>query len=361
METFIEQATDRLEITYPIVDTAIDLMREQYLAIQVKGVNDKENYDLAKKALTDTKAKRIAVEKRRKELKADSLEFGRRVDSVAKGLTARLEEIESHLEAQRAIVDDEKARLAREEAEKKEAEINRRDALLRSVRAFYTRPSIEQMSEVKFEQVYSEAKAAFEAEQDRIKKEREEAERLRKEAEERERKLREQEAENRRLQEELIRRQQAEIEAQKQREAEATRQRQEAERKAEAERLAKEKAEKDRIEAIQRAEREKVAAEARRVQEEKDAAERLENQRLEAERRQAEAVKAAKEEAERKAIQAKALADYEAKEERRKAEEEAARKIANEKLFEEIKASFPTLESAWTEIARLRAELDLLA
>jgi threonine aldolase len=60
-------------------------------------------------------------------LKADALEYGRVVDSVAKRITAEIESVENVLSAAKQIVDDEKARVKRE-AEAAAAAVTARNA-----------------------------------------------------------------------------------------------------------------------------------------------------------------------------------------------------------------------------------------
>lgn len=97
----------------------------------------RSNYEITHRHLIDLKKIRGAIEKRRKELKADSLEFGRRVDAVAKHLTAELDSIAAPLQAAKDAADrtaeeerkrlEEQARLEREAKERaaREAEEER--------------------------------------------------------------------------------------------------------------------------------------------------------------------------------------------------------------------------------------------
>ena len=72
------------------------------------------NYEIGRKAIAQVRSLRTAVEKRRKELKADSISFGRLVDSLARELTDKLEAIEAPLLTAKKAVDDEDDRLKRE-------------------------------------------------------------------------------------------------------------------------------------------------------------------------------------------------------------------------------------------------------
>jgi hypothetical protein len=156
------------------------------------------------------------VENRRKALKADSLAFGRLVDSKAKEITSALSEIENHLQAQQDVIDKEKERrrLAIEEAA--QAKLQERLALL-------------------------------------------EAERL-----EQQKKIAEQEAEAKQLRDELIAKQRAELVEQERQLALAR----EAERKAEAERLAEQRRREVEL-ALAKAKQEQAEAAARKAAKDK--------------------------------------------------------------------------------------------
>lgn len=67
-------------------------------------------YEEVRLAIGDVRVTRVAVEKRRVELKADALAYGRLVDSTAKRLTDLLLEVEEPLKVKKAAVDDEAAR-----------------------------------------------------------------------------------------------------------------------------------------------------------------------------------------------------------------------------------------------------------
>jgi hypothetical protein len=105
---------------YNVTDAAIAKLNTDYMVLTVKTPQDMPGYEIVKKARIDIKKRRVEVEKTRVQLKAESLEYGRRVDGEAKRITALLEPIENHLIGQEKIVDDEKARI-KAEAEAKEA------------------------------------------------------------------------------------------------------------------------------------------------------------------------------------------------------------------------------------------------
>lgn len=259
-------------ISYSVTDAAIAQMREKFLEYRVKDFDDKAGYEQCKTARLLVKAKRVEVEKRRVELKADALAFGRAVDAEAKRITNDLSQIETHLQTQQDIIDNEKKRIIEEAARKEQELIDSRLRWCQQYGAIRTISELKCMTDDQWHEFATATKTAFE------EKERERAEaaekirRLEAQQAEQNARIAEQEAEARKLQAALLQQQAAEI-------AEARQREQEAERK--------------------------------------------------------------------RAIEA---------EEKRKAEAAAKREIADKKLFEEIKAAFPTLESAWVEIARLRKQ-----
>lgn len=131
------------------------------------------------KALAVCRTLRGDIESKRKELKAGALEYGRRVDGVAKQLTAAVEEVESPLKARKATVDEEKDRVRRE---KEEAERAAREEELRAQReAEEAKLRAEREAE---EARLAEERAALEAERRKLAEEqaRQRAERAAEEA-----------------------------------------------------------------------------------------------------------------------------------------------------------------------------------
>jgi hypothetical protein len=71
-------------------------------------------YEEVRVAIGHLRDTRVSVEKRRVELKADALAYGRLVDSEAKRVTALVTDIEDPLKAKKAVVDNEAARVKAE-------------------------------------------------------------------------------------------------------------------------------------------------------------------------------------------------------------------------------------------------------
>jgi uncharacterized small protein (DUF1192 family) len=91
--------------------------------LTIAGIDDKENYKLAKSVLAGVKKWRTGIEAKRKELKAVALEYGRKVDGEAKRLTELVSKVEVDLTTKVDAIDK-----AIEEARK--AEQLRRHKLL---------------------------------------------------------------------------------------------------------------------------------------------------------------------------------------------------------------------------------------
>lgn len=276
---------ENLEPSTPVVryspnDAAIATVKTELAPIVADApalVKAPEGYERVHRAIMLLVPMRTAIEKRRKVLKADSLEYGRRVDAEAKRLTGLIEEIELPLRSAKDAIDEERrresARLFEEAKAKREAE----------------------------------EKAARDAEEARLKAIRD-AETARLKAE----------------REQFEREKAAAAEEQAKRDAEARRL--EAEQAAERARLERERQAAD---AAARAEREKIEAERRAVQAEKERLDRIEFERQAREKAEAEAKinaeRLAKERA-KKAEEARLAAEA-AEKARLAAEAEEARRI----------------------------------
>lgn len=260
-------------IEYPIADAAIYKLSEEYMPLTIRDVNDAEGFRLVHDARMDVKARRVAIEKKRKELKADALEYGRKVDGEAKRLTALLEPIETHLEEQEDRYNAEKERIKCEAEEKRRGVIRERLERFAEVGCrIYSFDEVAEMTDAVFNgtlvyqaEVFRQQreKEAAEAEARRIEAEKLAAERVALEAE----RKRQAEAEAK------LRAEQEKVEADKRRLAaeEAERKRQ-----SELEQARKEAAERAKREALKEASRKEMEAKVRA------AAEEIERKRIEA-------------------------------------------------------------------------------
>ena len=107
---------------FDAVVPAIEELKKDFLPLKIKSIEDKEGYEKVSKALRFMVSKRNEVEDKRKELKADSLAYGKAVDNRAKEITFMLTPIEEHLRLEKERIDDEieaiKERKIREEQER---------------------------------------------------------------------------------------------------------------------------------------------------------------------------------------------------------------------------------------------------
>lgn len=238
-------------VTYSVTQEGLNDLSDRLTGLTC---DTKDGYELVRKGIVECTGLRSATEKRRVELKADALAYGRLVDSTAKDIIAKIEAIENPLRASKKAVDDEEARVKREklEAEQRRLEAERKaaqeaeEARLKAIRDAEEAKLAEERRLFEIEKSkLAEAQAKID-EANRIERERLEAEKAKQDAE------------------------QAAIRAEKERLD-----------RIEFERQAKERAEK---EAEERVKRELAAAEQKRIADELAAKQKAEADRIEAER-----------------------------------------------------------------------------
>jgi hypothetical protein len=117
-QELVESGLKKFDIVVP----AIEELKKNYLPLKIKSVDDKDGYEKVSKALRFMISKRNEVEEKRKELKADSLAYGKAVDNRAKEITFLLTPIEEYLRLEKERIDDEieaiKEKKIREEQER---------------------------------------------------------------------------------------------------------------------------------------------------------------------------------------------------------------------------------------------------
>jgi len=110
--------TTSIVVAYPFTHANL---AEQVDALRGHSFGTPALYREGTKAIGTCRSLRVQIEERRKLLKQDSLEYGRKVDSVAKELTAIIEAVEQPLKDAKRLVDD-----AKEQAKRDAAEAERR-------------------------------------------------------------------------------------------------------------------------------------------------------------------------------------------------------------------------------------------
>ena len=226
-------------VRYDVSEAAIATMKARCVSLSA---STPKGYEEVRLAIADLRTTRVGIEKRRVELKADALAYGRLVDSEAKRYTALLLEIEEPLSQQKAAVDDAKARVKAEAEAARQRELEAKIRSERDAEEARLR-TIREAEEARL----SEERASLEAERQRLAAERKQA------------------ADAARVQRETA----------------------EAALKVERDRLA---AEQRAVEAQQRAEREAIEAERRAVAAAREKAERVEFERQAKIQAEAEAV-----------------------------------------------------------------------
>lgn len=121
------QPTKGMLIEYPVTDSAIKEISRRFEPLEI---TDTKSYKAVTVAIGEVRGYRVSVEKKRKELKKDALEYGRKVDGEAKRITALLVPIEERLQAKKQIIDDRKEA---ERAEKARIEAERVDGIRKKI------------------------------------------------------------------------------------------------------------------------------------------------------------------------------------------------------------------------------------
>ena len=101
-------------ISYGVEEEFLRKLAEKYGPLTINGLNDKEGLIAVHNARMDLRGLRTDIDKRRKELKSESLAWGKRVDSEAKRLTALIQPVEDRLKEQEDAVKAEQDRLKSE-------------------------------------------------------------------------------------------------------------------------------------------------------------------------------------------------------------------------------------------------------
>jgi hypothetical protein len=115
---------------FQITDTAIAELKDRYMGLKIKGLDDKEGFELVHRARIDVKNRRVEVTKTGKSLRAEANAYNQAVLKEEKRILCLLEPIEEHLEAEERRVTEEKERIKAEALEAEKRRITARvDAL----------------------------------------------------------------------------------------------------------------------------------------------------------------------------------------------------------------------------------------
>jgi len=289
-----------LPIVYSVTEQALQQLETEYADIPTD-LEVKKNYAFVKKGIATIRKYRSEVEQRRKELKKDALEYGRKVDAAAKEIKERLLAIETPMKQLKTDFDTKKEIERREKIRKEEERLEKIHEGIAEIKTLidigisqssteiqaaisdleknnvedwaqeFTEKALEAKKNTlaKLNELYDMKVQSEQAEEERRKREEE-----RKRREEEERKAALKLAEENKRREAELEAQKAEIEAQK-KALEAQKAKIEAEKR---------KAEQERLRAEQ-LKKEKEEAERRKAEQERLRAEQLKKEKEEAEKR----------------------------------------------------------------------------
>lgn len=210
-DEFINQQIKKFDIA----DAKIAELKKEYETLKIHGIDDKDGYKVVHNARMDIKARRVAVEKMRKNLNENAQTYISAINSEAKRITELLKPIEEHLQQEEDNFKAEKERIKQEQERQEQERIqNRVTALLNSgcnydgvlYRIGEVRIDaldIKKLSDEDFDKHLSQVKEAhaviLQEKEEQERKEKEERERLERERKE----MEERQEEMRRKQEEL--------------------------------------------------------------------------------------------------------------------------------------------------------------
>lgn len=130
--TFDQLVSSEL-LKYDSVIPKVEELKSEYMNLTIQSVEDKDGYQRVKEGIRFLVIKRNEIEEKRKELKADSLAFGRAVDARAREITSLITPIEEYLKDQKAKIDEELENIKMQEELKKQAKIkDRHNSLLQA-------------------------------------------------------------------------------------------------------------------------------------------------------------------------------------------------------------------------------------
>ena len=159
-------------VKYGITDAAIAKMEDLYMGLTITDIKNDEEFTAVHDARMVVKNHRVSVEKKRKELKAEALAWGKKVDGEANRIKGLLEPIENHLASEEKKITDEKERIKeKEEAAEKEKIQARVDALF-AVNVVLPFIDVATMTDANYEDKLILATDAYRAEQQRLEEER---------------------------------------------------------------------------------------------------------------------------------------------------------------------------------------------
>jgi hypothetical protein len=119
VEKTASKDADSLVVSFPVTEQQLAEIKQTLTGLTV----EKDGYETVRKGIASTRELRGRVEARRKELKEDALNWGRKVDAAAKVIIESLEASRMPLKLEKKKADDEKERKRKEAEEAEPAKI----------------------------------------------------------------------------------------------------------------------------------------------------------------------------------------------------------------------------------------------
>ena len=104
--TFDELIKTELQ-KYDAIVPKVQELKDLFMNLEIQSIEDKEGYAKVKEGLRFMIGKRNEIEDKRKELKADSLKFGKAVDERAREIQGMISPIEDYLRVEKEKIDQE--------------------------------------------------------------------------------------------------------------------------------------------------------------------------------------------------------------------------------------------------------------
>ena len=169
---------------YDVKEAVIAELRDEYNKLEINGLEDKKGLEMVHQARISIKTLRVRIEKKRQELKADALAYGRAIDGEATRLTGLLEPIEKTLAEKESVIMKEKQRIKEEAEREKERILQNKIDVISSYNYPVDVQILKIISDAEYTKLVTTAKRTFEEKQAQIEAEakakREEEERLEK-------------------------------------------------------------------------------------------------------------------------------------------------------------------------------------
>lgn len=172
-------------IKFDVTEANIAEMREKYMALKIDGINDKHGFNIVHEARMDVKGKRIAVDKRTKELNAPAVLYMDSTKEKQKRLKDLLAPIEDYLDSEETRIEQERETLKYEAEARESQRIQGRINKLSVYGYAVDYSEIKSMTDIAFADLLEQARiehekdVAAKAEAERLRKE--ESERLKQE------------------------------------------------------------------------------------------------------------------------------------------------------------------------------------